>query len=275
VQRIATIRDIQQAGSYRRAVTLAASGLLDDVAGVAACLHAALCTVPPATRLRWAELFSQLDEATSLRQLTVLPGFGDERLGVDNIAWRQMQRMADWLFAQVVNEAPAQDAINDLVRVCVLLASHAPVKRILSARIRRPVPAIVGARLDIALDPQVVRIGMQVLVHAPGTQDILARAVVDDLGSDMASARITYTRVGTSVTLDSSMRVQIQSGPALSTPAVQRSEAARAQADAMPVQSAAKVAASPAQPVTQQAAEKRVAKQVDALRQGAARAARR
>lgn len=275
VQRIATIRDLLQAGTYRREVTLAASGLLDDVAGVAACLHAALCTVPPATRLRWAELFSQLDQASSLRQLTVLPGFGDERLGVDNIAWRQMQRMVDWLFAQVADEAAARDAINDLVRVCLLLASHAPVKRILSARIRRPVPAIVGARLDIQLDPRVVRIGMQVLVHSPGTQDILARAVVEDLGADMATARVTYTQPGPGITLDSNLRVQIQAGPALSTPALQRAEAASALADAIPPKATAKAAARSAQPAAEQAAEKRVAKQVDALRQGAARAARR
>ncbi len=275
VQRIATIRDIVQAGSYRRELTLAASGLLDDMAGVASCLHAALCTVPPATRLRWAELFSQLDEATSLRQLTVLPGFGDESLGVDHIAWRQMQRMADWLFTQVANEADAQDAINDLVRVCVLLAAHAPVKRILSARIRRPVPAVVGALLEVQVDPRVVRIGMQVLVHARATQDILARAVVEDLGQDMASARITFAQSGPGLTLTSEMQVQIQSGPALSTPAVQRAEAARAQADAIPVASSAKAAARSAQPATGPAAEKRMAKQVDALRQGAARAARR
>lgn len=275
VQRIATIRDILQAGSYRREVTLAASGLLDDMAGVASCLHAALCTVPPATRLRWAELFSQLDEATSLRQLTVLPGFGDESLGVDHIAWRQMQRMADWLFAQVADEAEAQETINDLVRICVLLAAHAPVKRILSARIRRPVPAVVGALLEVELDPRVVRIGMQVLVHASATQEILARAVVEDLGQDMASARITFAQSGPGLTLSSEMRVQIQSGPALSTPAVQRAEAARAQADAIPAPSSTKAAGRSVQPATEAAAEKRMAKQVDALRKGAARAARR
>ena len=274
VQRIATIRDILQAGTYRREVTLAASGLLDDVAGVAACLHASFCTVPPATRLRWAELFSQLDEATSLRLLTVLPGFGDERLGVDHITWRQMQRMVDWLFAQVADEAPAQDAINDLVRVCLLLASHAPVKRILSARIRRPVPAIIDARFDLEIDPRMTRIGMQVLVHAPATQTLLARAVIEDLGSGIATARITHVAAGPGITIDSSMRVQIQTGPALSTPSVQRAEAARAQADAIPPQAATRAAAKSSQPAAEGAAEKRVARQVEALREGGARAAR-
>lgn len=271
VQRIATVRDLFQAGIVQREVTLAAAGLLDDVAGVAACLHAGLCTVPPATRLRWAELFSQLDAAVSLRVLTVLPGFGNESLGVDYIAWRQMQRMVDWLFAQVVPDAEAQDAINDLVRVCLLLASHAPVKRIISARIRRPVPAIVGTRLDVEIDPKLTRIGMQVLVHAPATQTLVARAVIDDLTSGFATARIVDAPGGTTLTLDSSMRVQIQAGPPLTTPAVQRADAARAQADALPA-AAAKKAAQVTQQAAEAASERRIAKQVDVLRDSGARA---
>lgn len=274
VQHIASIRDILQAGTTQREVTLAASGLLDDIAGVGACLHAAFCTVPPATRLRWAELFSQLDEAVSLRQLTVLPGFGDEKLGVDHIAWRQMQRMVDWLFAQVSDEDDAQDAINDLVRVCLLLAAHAPVRRIVSARIRRPVPAVVNTRLDIEIDPKTTRIGMQVLVHAPATQTVLARAVIEDLSSGTATARITHASAGPAVTLDSTMRVQVQTGPALTTPATQRAEAAEARADALLKASASAPKAS-ATKVPAEAAERRVAKQVESLRQKSARSAAR
>ena len=272
VQRIANIRDLLQVGTPQREVTLAASGLMDDIAGVASCLHASFCTVPPATRLRWAELFSQLDAAVSLRVLTVLPGFGDESLGVDYIAWRQMQRMVDWLFAQVADEAPAQEAINDLVRVCLLLAAHAPVKRIISARIRRPVPSVVNTRLDIEIDPRLTRIGMQVLVHAPATQTLLARAVVEDLADGVATARITHAPAGASVMLDSTMRVQVQAGPPLTTASVQRAEAAMVQADAVP--KAAAVAAKAATSAAPQAAEQRIAKQVEALRDSGARTVR-
>ena len=275
VQSIASIRDLLQIGSVSREVTLAAAGLLDDVAGVASCLHAGLCTVPPATRLRWAELFSQLDEATSLRLLTVLPGFGDERLGVDYMAWRQMQRLVDWLFAQVADEDDAHAAINDLVRVCVLLASHAPVKRILSARIRRPRPAIVNTTLELELDPALTRIGMQVLVHsaaaAGAVQTVVARAVIEDLGTGGATARITQVMGPVSVMLDATMHVQVQTGLALSTPQVQKMEAAQAKAAAVPVPSAPKGVAKAMQPTPELAAEKRVAKQVDALRQGSTR----
>jgi hypothetical protein len=273
-QRIVNIRDLLLAGTTQREVTLAASGLLDDIAGVASCLHAAFCTVPPAARLRWAELFSQLDAAVSLRVLTVLPGFGSESEGVDYIAWRQMQRMVDWLFAQVADEAPAQAAINDLVRVCLLLASHAPVRRIISARIRRPVPAVVNTRLDIEIDPRLTRIGMQVLVHSPVTQTLLARAVIEDLSSGVATARITHAPEGAGITLDSSLRVQLQSGPPLTTPSLQRAEAARVQADVLPVDSAGAAGAQATRQVEHAAAEKRIALQVEALRSGSARAGR-
>lgn len=263
-QHIVNIRDLFAAGTVPRAVTVAAAGLLDDVGGVASCLHAALCSVPPVTRLRWAELFSQLDPAVSLRQLTVLPGFGDESLGVDHITWRQMQRMVDWLFAQVVDEAAAHAAINDLVRVCVLLSAHAPVKRIISARIQRPVPAVVNTRLDIAIDPATTRIGMQVLVHAPATQTLMARAVIEDLGAGTATARIVEAPAGAAFTLDSSLRVQVQSGTPLSTPARQKQEAEQARAGAVPASAApqGKTGRDKAEP----AAERRIAQQVERLR---------
>lgn len=272
-QHIVVIRDLFQAGSVKREVTLAAAGLLDDIAGVATCLHAQLCTVPPATRLRWAELFSQLDPAVSLRVLTVLPGFGDEALGVDYIAWRQMQGMVDWLFAQVTSDASAQDAINDLVRVSLLLTAHAPVKRIISARIRRPVPAIVHTRLDIELDPALTRIGTQVLVHAPATQTLVARAVIEDLSAGVATARITEAPAGANFMLDTSMRVQVQSGPPLTTKALQQAEAAQAYAAAVPASVAPKAAAA-AKAADDVVVEKRIAKQVEALRDSGARVAR-
>ncbi|MCB8745460.1 hypothetical protein LHU53_00900 [Rhodoferax sp. U2-2l] len=270
-QHIVNIRDLFAAGTLPRAVTLAAAGLLDDVGGVASCLHAALCSVPPVTRLRWAELFSQLDPAVSLRQLTVLPGFGDESLGVDHIVWRQMQCMVDWLFAQVVDETSAHAAINDLVRVCLLLAAHAPVKRILSARIQRPVPAVVNTRLDIAIDPATTRIGMQVLVHAPATHTLVARAVIEDLGAGTATARIVEAPAGVTFTLDSSMRVQVQSGTPLSTPQRQQTEADQARTSAVPASAIPKASGDTGRAEASVAAERLLAKQVDQLRTNSAR----
>lgn len=225
LQQIASVADLLLTPAAPRAVTLAALGLLDDIAGVGACLHAGFCTVPALLRLRWAELMSQLDEAASLRQLSVLPGFGSA--GLDHADWRRLQAMVDWLFAQVSAEDLAQQAINDLVRVCLLLAAHAPVKRILSARIKRAVPARVDARFELEVDPQLTRIGMQVLVQAPGDPRLLARAVIEDIAEGLASARVTHVEPGPALSLDASLRVQLQTGPALSPTSPQLAEARR------------------------------------------------
>lgn len=137
-----------------------------------------------------------------------------------------MQLMVDWLFSRIEPEEQAVAAVNDLIRVSLLLASHAPVKRIIAARIKRPVPPIVGTRIDIAIDPRTIAIGMQVLVHAPAGSTLVARAVIQDLTADGASAKISHM-LAPAVTIDASMRVQIQSGPALSTPAAQESDKAK------------------------------------------------
>jgi hypothetical protein len=223
IVQIATMSDVIRVGPPSKEVTLAAAGELDDIAGVAGCLYEAFCTVPPATRLRWAELVSQFDAAVSLRRLTVLPQFGDESLGVDYISWRQMQMMVDWLFLRIAPEDDAVAAINDLVRVCLLLSAHAPVKRILTARVVRPVRPVLDARIDLELDPNIARIGMQVLVHAPATQRVVARAVLEDLATASGVARITEVMDAT-VTIDAATRVQLQVGPALSSSSAARAD---------------------------------------------------
>lgn len=234
VQQVVAIRDIVAVAPSSHPVTLRAAGLLDDIAGVAACLHDALCQTPAALRLHWAERFSQLDAPVSLRQLSTLPGFGRLSPGtgstdsLDPIAWRRMQALVDWLFAQVIDEPVPVRAIDDLVRVCVLLSAHAPVKRIVSARLRRPVPAIRGSLLDLALEVAQARVGGQVLVYSSATQQVIARAVIEDLHPEGASARITQVMAQQVITLDATMRVQIQTGPDLSSPATARAEQALA-----------------------------------------------
>ena len=228
VRRFASVADLVRTAPPTRDVTLAAAGLLDDIGNVAQSLYEQFCDVPPATRLRWAEIFSELDPSVPLRQLTVLPDFGNEAIGVDFVLWRQMQMLVDWLFTQVDADDDAVAAINDLVRVCLLLSAHAPVKRILSARVKRPVPAVVDARLELELDPRTARIGMQVLVHASLTNVVIARGVVEDIAAEGGVARITQV-MSAQQTIDGTARVQLQSGLPLSTPAKARTDQAASQ----------------------------------------------
>jgi len=225
--------DLINTGAGSRKITLEASGELDDIAGVASCLYNAFCQVPASVRLLWAERFSQLDPDVSLRVLTVLPGFGDERSGVDYITWKQMQRMVDWLFSRVADEPAAIAAINDLVQVALLLSAHAPVKRIISARVRKPVKPVLHGRLDLMIDPRIAHIGMQVLVHAPTGNMPIARAVVVDLVSDGVVAQFAQV-IQPAMTIDTNARVQLQSGPALTTPATAKQDMALALASVSP-----------------------------------------
>ncbi len=236
VRSVASVSDLIRAAPSTREVTLAAAGLLDDIGNVAHTLYEMFSEVPPATRLRWAEAFSELDASVPLRNLTVLPDYGNEAVGVDFIEWRQMQKLVDWLFLQVEADDDAVQAINDLVRVCLLLSAHAPVKRIISARIRRPVPAVIDTRFELELDPGSARIGMQVLVHAPQTNVVVARAVLEDIATSGGLARITQVMAVTPTTIDASHRVMLQSGPALSSSGAARADAGKAEPQKAQVQ---------------------------------------
>jgi hypothetical protein len=87
------------------------------------------------------------------------------------------------------------------------MAAHAPVDRIVSARLVAPVAVQIGNRLDLALDATVARIGMTVL--ARGADDrLLARAVVEDVSEGAARARITHAIDG-AATLTTAARVDL------------------------------------------------------------------
>jgi hypothetical protein len=167
--------------------TLGASGELDDIARVAACLHRSLGSVPPAVRLTWALRLSSFDVAPSLRQLSVLPQFGDHSLGLDFSDWHGMQDMVDWLFSRIdARSNPAVRLINDLVRVIILLASHAPVRDLIPARLAQPIRPVIGAFLQLNIDAlSEVRVGMQVSLGQGAAQ-----AVVHDVSPGRVVARV-------------------------------------------------------------------------------------
>jgi hypothetical protein len=188
-----------------------AADFYDRFAAICACLHAEFSAVPPAIRLVWATLLSEFDKASNLRNLASLPRWSE--LGfVDR---RQMQTYADWLFGQAsATEARAQALVNDVVRMCLLLASHAPVDRIIAGRLPRPVTARPGIRIPlVALDASRLRLGMHAVVYR--ANQIVARAVVEDVGGAEVGARVLSTSAA-SVELDETVRVQFAPAAAVS-----------------------------------------------------------
>jgi hypothetical protein len=185
----ASMADVIAGEHNRPSLARLAAGEIDGIGQIAGCLHARFADVPPVIRLAWAELLSEFDNPAPMSNLAGLPRWGELPLEER----RTQQGLVDWLFSRIdrsINDA--QNAMNELVRVCLLLAAHAPVDRIIPARLVAPVPARIGVGLDLAVDIRVARIGMTALIRGADTQPI-AHAVVEDLAEGVARARITRT----------------------------------------------------------------------------------
>ena len=72
------------------------------------------------------------------------------------------------------------------------MAAHAPVDRIIPARLVSPARAEVGTRFDLAVDVAHARIGMNALLRGDDGRPI-AQAIVEDLSDGLARARVTHT----------------------------------------------------------------------------------
>lgn len=190
-----SVGDLADGAHGRSAVARAASAEMENIGHVGGCLYRHFGEVRPAIRLAWAEILGQYDDAVSLRNLAVLPSWGDLEL-TDR---RELQALVDWVYGRVdpAND-DAQALISDFVRLCILLAAHAPVDRIVTAGVDQPTTVQPGARLSLTADELTARIGMHVLVYGPssaggGAREVVARGVVEDLGGGRAAARILET----------------------------------------------------------------------------------
>ncbi|MBX3683176.1 MAG: hypothetical protein KF731_11065, partial [Thauera sp.] len=180
-----------------------AAAVFENISRIAACLHEAFSGVLPSVRLDWAERLSQFDATPRLRNLAGLPRWGE----LDYETRRELQAYADWLFGQMkAGDSEAEGLINDVVHMCLLLASHAPVNRIISGRLPAPVTAVPGIRLPIRVaDGLKLRVGMQALVYQ--ADRVVARARVDDLASTEVSTTVLQVE-GSRLELAAETRVQ-------------------------------------------------------------------
>jgi hypothetical protein len=208
---VVSLGDLITGEHGRSSVAQAAARELDDIGHVAACLYQAFDEVLPVIRLEWGEILSQYDAPPDLRELTILPRWGE----LEYLARRQMQSLTDWLFGRVdTAQAGALALVNDLVRICILVASHAPVNQIIAGHLPRQTTVTPGIRLDLAaVNLAQINVGMHVLLF--DQQKVVARAVVEDLGAGQVSAKVTTVealdergQVAKSVTLPPGARVQ-------------------------------------------------------------------
>jgi hypothetical protein len=202
-ERVVSLGDLIEAAHGRTDVDRGAARELDDVLRVATCLYSKFGEVLPSIRLDWAERLSQYDDVAEMRSLYVLPRWGE----LEYLDRREMQSMVDWLFQRVNPRYPQSVAImNDIVRSCLLLASHAPVNQIVAADVARQSEVRVGSLVPLAVDLRRVRIGMYVLMK--DAQNRQVHGVVEDIVNGQAIVRVVQGPPGT-VTLPPGTRVQL------------------------------------------------------------------
>ncbi len=202
-EKVVSLGDLIDGEHGSGAVASQAASVFEQISRIAACLHESFAEVLPSIRLDWAERLSQFDAAPRLRNLAGLPRWGE----LEYATRRQLQAYADWLFGQMkVAEPGGEGLINDLVHMCLLLASHAPVNRIIAGRLPAPVTAVPGVRLPVRVsDGLKLRVGMQALVYQ--AERVVARARVDDLGSGEVQTTILQVD-GNRLELAAETRVQ-------------------------------------------------------------------
>jgi hypothetical protein len=162
-----------------------AAAELDNLFKVATCLYRGFGRVPAIVRLQWAERFSQFDGPADFRNVSRLPRWPQ----IEFMLRRELQIHTDWLFSRVdLKLSEAVDLINDLIRVALLLASHAPVDQLITGTLIEETKPAAGGLLRIKVDPLRIRRGMDVVLESAGAG--LVRAVVEDIASGFVSARV-------------------------------------------------------------------------------------
>ena len=184
-----SLADLIEGGKRRSGLAQRATREMEHLEDVAVCLYARCGDMGPAVRLRWADKISVFDESIKLQNLDVLPGWNT----LDFELRRDLQRLVDWLFSRVNRKIPDAVALmNDLVRVCILLASHAPVSSIINGHVPEPATGKVGDIIDLTLDKGKVRVGMKVAVFSG--LNVAVQGIVEDLSKTAARVKVTHSK---------------------------------------------------------------------------------
>jgi hypothetical protein len=104
--------------------------------------------------------------------------------------------------------------MSDVVRVCILLASHAPVNAVVAASVPRETEVRIGGTVEVAADAAQARVGMHVLLYDVARRPV--HAVVEDLTDRVAVARVVHA-AAPSVTIAKDTRVQMGEEARLAT----------------------------------------------------------
>nr|WP_321398837.1 hypothetical protein [uncultured Desulfobacter sp.] len=186
-----SLADLIEKGRGFSKLARRAAAVMENLEDVAVCLYHLVDGLAPAVKLQWANLTSIHDDPVDLRHLETLPAFDK----IDTTLRRDLQNMVDWLFSQVDTDIDqARQTMNDLVRVCILLAAHAPVSTIIKGKTNASFAGKVGDLMDVTVNQGIVKIGMTATVIT--RQSVVVQGVVADVGNGAARIKITQTQSG-------------------------------------------------------------------------------
>jgi hypothetical protein len=200
-----SIEDLSGAG--RAGMALAREGLreLDDIGAVTACFLESLRSVPATIRLGWAETLSVHDDPPDLSDITRAPGWSSIPLVSTNLAddavvdrapvdRRQLEHLHRWLFSRIdVTDPEARSAMSEIVRVCLLLASHAPVSEIVEGATDDGPSLGVGESFEVSIEQGEAAVGM---IATFADNALRGSGVVEDIVGTKALVRITHAPAG-------------------------------------------------------------------------------
>lgn len=187
------------------------ASFIADLHKAAAWLFSEIAGVDARIRLTWAEQLSEDDGPADLRDPAILPDWqhvdepapGAER---DPFRRQELEAWIEWIFAQFdEKDAEALAYAQDLVRVAILLASHAPVDALVHAHVEEATVLQIGGILPILLDTATLAVGTPTVVVVDDV--VLAHGVVEDVTEGRARTRLTSVPQGRSLAAGQSVRL--------------------------------------------------------------------
>ncbi len=188
-ERLLAPRDLLAAGLGRPPVVRRVARELDQIARLGACLYAGLGDVPASIRLDWAERLSRFDRPVDLAELSRLPRWQE----IESTERRQLQGLVDAIYHRLDHRRQGALALGyELVLVCIVTASHAPVNRLIPGQVEEQAMLRQGGQVKVRVEELAdVRIGMPAMFFAAGKT--VARGEVENLVGGLATARVTET----------------------------------------------------------------------------------
>ncbi len=183
---VAAMADLVSTSIVHAEIANAIARLVQQISSVATCLYTRVGLTLPVDRLQWAEYLRGPGIAVHMSSLAILPGWNSQAY----VSRQQMQLLVDWLYQQIdQTNAAAMAYISDVVRTCILLASHAPVDGVIAGAVTgRTLPILNNTILLTSASERVTQ-GMNVQFYQTGK--IVAEGTISDLDSSTITATVT------------------------------------------------------------------------------------